>query len=71
MSGNTISNISSSVREYGINNALIEIRINIRVNMIIYMPYVTREITIKSSMPIVTRIIQGSIPKYYIDDSYR
>ena len=66
MSGDSISNINSKVKEYGINNALIEIRINIKVNMIIYMPYVTKKVTVKTTIPIATRIIQGTIPQYYI-----
>ena len=66
ISGNTVSNISNNVKEYGINNALIEIKINIKVNMIIDMPYVTKKITIKTSMPLITRIKEGPIPDYYI-----
>ena len=66
MSGDVISNINSTVKEYGINNALIEIKINIKVSMIIDMPYVTKKVNIKTSMPITTKVIQGSIPEYYI-----
>ena len=69
MSGDIISNISNKVKEYGINNSLIEISINIRVNMIVNMPYVTRRVTVKTSMPIATRIIQGAIPEYYLGDN--
>ena len=69
MSGHTISNIKTKVKEYGINNALIELSINIKVNMIIDMPYVTKKVTINTSMPIATRIIQGKIPEYYIGNN--
>lgn len=69
MSGHTISSITSKVKEYGINNALIEVRIKIKVNMIVDMPYVTKTVTVKTSMPIATKIIQGFIPEYYIGNN--
>ena len=69
MSGGTISSIENNVKEYGINNAMIEIRINIKINMIINMPYISKKIVVKTNAPIGTKIIQGSIPDYYLGDS--
>ena len=71
MSGDTISTISNKIQEYGINNALIEIRINVKINMIVNMPYISRKVTIKTSVPIASRIIQGNIPGYYLGNSLR
>ena len=66
MTGDVISTIESSIKEYGINNAMIEVRIKVKVTMQINMPFVSKEITVKTSVPIVMKIIQGTIPDYYL-----
>ncbi|MBR3161897.1 MAG: sporulation protein YunB [Bacilli bacterium] len=71
MYGGTISNIVSDVKEYGINNAMIEIRINIKVNMIVNMPYISKKVVVKTSAPVATKIIQGSIPNYYLGSNMK
>lgn len=65
MSGDVISKITSSIKEYGINNALIEIKVNVKVSLLINMPFVTKETTVSTSIPIIMKIIQGNIPEYY------
>lgn len=66
MSGNVMSNIKSSIKEYGLNNAMIEVDIEVSVSMSINMPFVTEEIKVENSVPIIMKIIQGEIPKYYL-----
>lgn len=65
MSGDVVSNIESEIKEYGINNALIELKANVSVSMIISMPFVTKEITVQTTIPLIIKIIQGNIPDYY------
>lgn len=65
MSGDVISNIDSQVKEYGINNALIEVNAKVSVSMLISMPFVTKEINVNTSIPLIMKIIQGNIPDYY------
>lgn len=66
MTGDVISSIDSSIKEYGINNAMIEVKIKVKVTMQINMPFVSKETTVKTSVPIVMKIIQGTIPDYYL-----
>ena len=63
---NVIANFKTKVKEYGLNNALIETYIEIKVTVVIKMPFISKKITIKNNIPLTTQIIQGSIPEYYI-----
>ena len=68
LDGSVISKINSRVVEYGINNAILEIKIAIRVSIVVNMPYVTKKVTVKTSNIIFNEIIQGEIPEYYFKD---
>lgn len=60
-------NIENKITEYGMNNALMEIFIEITVSPVIVMPFVSEEITVVNRIPIVTEIIQGDIPDSYFN----
>ena len=66
ITGEIESNISTSVVEYGINNALITMYINIHVSEQILMPFKTKRITINQKIPIAISIVNGKVPNYYI-----
>ena len=53
LTGEFESYVSSDVKEYGINNAMITININIKV-------------TIENKIPIFMSLVNGTIPNYYI-----
>ena len=40
MSGDVISQITTDVKEYGINNSLLEVKLKVKASMIITMPFV-------------------------------
>lgn len=63
--GNIESNIETRITEYGINNSLLEIIINIKLNLNVVYPFITDIITVEKSVPFASKIIQGSIPSYY------
>ena len=65
--GDVVTGFSSEVVEYGINNALLKLMIDIKVDTKIILPIVSDQITIDCSMPIAMKGIQGKIPSYYID----
>lgn len=65
--GDVSTGFSSEVVEYGINNALLKLMINIKVDTKIILPIVSDQITIDCSIPIAMKVIQGKIPSYYID----
>ena len=66
MTGEFESYVSSEVKEYGINNALVTININIKVVERITMPFITKPVTIENRIPVFISLINGSIPNYYI-----
>lgn len=66
MSGDVVSSIKSDIKEYGINNAMIEVDVLVTVTMIINMPFVSKSVKVDSSIPITMKIIQGTIPDYYL-----
>lgn len=65
---NINTTIKSKVTEYGLNNAMIELYIEITTKTNIQMPFTSKEITIKNKIPITTEIIQGIVPNYYLNN---
>ncbi len=63
--GDVYSNIKTNIKEYGINNALVEIIVKVTVTERVLMPFVSKEIKISVDVPVSIQLIQGNIPKYY------
>ena len=63
--GNVTSGIKTDVKEYGINNSIITISVEITVEMMIILPFSTDNISITNQVPISIKIIQGKIPEFY------
>lgn len=66
--GEVESYISTSVNEYGINNALITIFVNIDVSEQVILPIASEKITVSQKIPIAIKIINGVVPNYYWGD---
>ena len=66
LTGEFESYVTTDVVEYGINNAMVSIYINIKVSEQITMPFVSQKITIENKIPIFMSLVNGSIPNYYI-----
>lgn len=64
--GDIFSEISTKVTNYGINNALIEIRINLRLTEQVFLPTSSNKIEIETSIPLTLKLIQGTVPSYYL-----
>lgn len=65
--GNINSNIETRVTNYGINNSLIEVNLNIKVSMKILMPFISDEINLENKVPIAIKMVKGEVPNYYIN----
>ncbi len=63
--GSVESNVSTRVNEYGINNVILEILINVKVSESVNLPFASKLITIENEIPIAIKLIQGKIPEYY------
>ncbi len=67
--GNVFSNVEAKVKDYGMNNAMVEVILKLEVTTVIHMPFLSKKVKVLNSIPITMEIIQGSIPNYYLDSS--
>ncbi|MBQ2947190.1 MAG: sporulation protein YunB [Bacilli bacterium] len=63
--GNVLAKLTTSVDSYGINNALIKVNINIEAEVKILMPFVSSNTILNVDVPIIMKIMEGSVPSYY------
>ena len=66
LTGEFESYVSTDVVEYGINNAMLTIYINIKVSEQITIPFITSKVSVDNKIPIFMSLINGTIPNYYI-----
>lgn len=59
------SNVEIRIKEYGVNNCMVEIYILLQVDVRVILPVISDTITIKNEIPISYKIINGKIPEYY------
>ena len=65
--GDATAEITTNITEYGVNNALIEVSIQLEATTIIQMPFLSKEVTVRNTIPLTMEIIQGTIPGYYLN----
>lgn len=63
--GDVTSNIKSNIREFGINNAFVEVNIHLVVNVRIIVPFATTVTTIEQDIPVAMGLIRGKVPEIY------
>ena len=59
------SNVEIKIKEYGINNCMVEIYILLQTDVRVILPIISDTITITNEVPISYKIINGTIPEYY------
>ena len=64
--GDVISELETEVKPYGINNALVEVRVKLVANARVILPLVSKEITVINNIPIAINIANGKVPEGYI-----
>lgn len=57
---------NTEVTEYGINNALIKLNINIKISVRVILPFVSNTVDNNFTIPVAMKVIQGNIPNYYM-----
>lgn len=65
--GNVVSSIETSISNYGINNAIVEVYAKVEVTEEVIIPFQTKRIKVVNNVPIAIKIIQGNVPDYYSD----
>lgn len=69
--GDATASINTNITEYGMNNALIEVNIELETTTIIHMPFLSKEVKVKNIIPLTMEIIQGTIPNYYLNNGVK
>lgn len=59
------TSIVSNIKEYGINNSLIELYLNIKLYVQVILPFTSKTLEINKQIYLERKIIQGQIPNYY------
>ena len=65
MLGDANVQIDTRIKDYGINNAIIELYVKVNVSEQMILPFSTRKVEVEEFFPIAIKLIEGSIPDYY------
>ena len=68
--GSIITSIDSKIKDYGINNSLIEVYMHIEIKERLILPTKAKEAIIINDIPISYRIIKGKVPSYYSNNGF-
>ncbi len=63
--GDVNSNITTKLTQYGMNNAMIEIGMHLEMTAQIYLPFSSDIKMIDCNIPLVIKMVQGTIPNFY------
>lgn len=63
--GQINNNTYINIKEYGINNSMIEVILNIEIEIKVMLPFISDTIKVQKEILLENKIIQGNIPEYY------
>ena len=63
--GSILTNLETKVTNYGLNNALVEIYINLKFNNEILSPFKNKTISLNYNTIIASMMIEGEVPSFY------
>ena len=63
--GDITSNVNTKVTNYGINNALIEVSVNVKIDEQVILPFTSKKVTIENDVPVALKLVNGAVPNYY------
>ena len=66
MIGNVLSELETEIKPYGINNAIVTVRIKLNARAQVILPVLSKEIEFENMIPISINIVNGNIPEAYI-----
>ena len=65
--GDILSNVNTKVTNYGINNALIEVNVNLELTEQVILPFISKQVKVSIDIPVALKLIQGTVPNYYLN----
>ncbi len=65
LAGDVVGNMKSEVSEYGINNAIIKVFIEITISIDIIIPLAIKGKSVATVIPVAIKVINGKIPNVY------
>ena len=65
MIGNVNSEVISDIKEYGINNSLLTVSLEIKIELMVILPLSSELIKVSNNVPIAIKLIQGKVPHIY------
>ena len=63
--GNVSSDVATSFKEFGINNALVEVNIHLKVNVQIIIPFASPQSSVEQTIPVAIGLVRGQVPHIY------
>ena len=67
LTGSVASNIKTNITNYGINNALMEVDLEVLVTIKVIIPFISKNVDIKTSIPLIIKMLNGKVPEYYLN----
>lgn len=65
--GDVLCNVDTKLTNYGINNALLETVLKVSITEKVILPITSNDLKVDIDIHISTKIIQGSVPNYYLN----
>ncbi|ARD47450.1 sporulation protein YunB [Sporosarcina sp. P37] len=63
--GDVHATVDTNIREFGINNAYVEVNLKLQVNVQIIVPLATSKSVVEQEIPIAMGLIRGKVPQIY------
>ncbi len=63
--GDVVTGVKTNITNYGINNALLEVNVNVKLTLKVILPISTKDVSVETDVPIAIKMIQGNVPNYY------
>ena len=63
--GNVQSDVESTIAEFGINNAKVDVNLIIQVNVQIIIPFASKSASVEQKIPIAMGLVRGTVPHIY------
>ena len=65
--GQVQSNLNTKITNYGINNLVLQVDVQVEIEQYITMPIMSKKSVLRISAPLTIKIIQGIVPNYYLN----